>query len=223
MTRWLLDLDNTLYPASSGLFHLVNEKISEYMAVRLNLPVADIPGLRRQYWQAYGLTLCGLMVHHGVDPEDYLTYVHDVPLERFLSPDAALAAALGDLPGEKFIFTNGSVGHARAVLRRLGVEGLISRIFDIAFMDYVPKPKPHGYRKLLEALAADPAETWMVDDVRENLDSARGLGMTTVLVGETGDEGHLHVRSVLELPDLLTRTLSEAGRAVVDTAPARRV
>ncbi|MBI5440802.1 MAG: pyrimidine 5'-nucleotidase [Deltaproteobacteria bacterium] len=216
MTVWLLDLDNTLYPASCGLFEVVNRRISEYMAVRLGLPPGEIAELRRRYWEEYGLTMCGLMAHHGVEPGDYLEYVHDVPVAQFLGRDPLLAEALGELPGEKFVFTNGSAAHARSVLRCLGIEELIADVFDIAYFDYLPKPRPHGYRKVLERLGADGAGTWMADDSADNLDTARSFGITTVLVSETPGGGHLHARSPLELPGLFRAR----GRAA--PAPRRR-
>ncbi len=109
-------------------------------------------------------------------------------------------AALAALPGHKVVFTNGSTGHARAVLARLGLNGQIDGIFDIAFMDYVPKPFPHGYRKLLRELAADPATCWMVDDLAANLDTARALGMTTVLCGGRAAPPHRWVGAPADLP-----------------------
>ncbi len=212
---WLLDLDNTLYPAGSGLFELVNERISRYMAERLEIAEEAIPALRDRYWKTYGLTMGGLVAHHGVDPEEYLAYVHDVPLDRFLRPDPELARALDGLPGEKVIFTNGSAGHARAVLEHLGIREVFAGICDIAYMDYVPKPRPHGYRKVLLERGADPANSWMVDDSAENLETARVLGLTTVLVGPGCPNGHLHVARPHELlPLFLARSgaTESAGR-----------
>jgi putative hydrolase of the HAD superfamily len=225
LTVWLFDLDNTLYPASCGLFDLVSARISEYMAVRVGLPQVEIPELRRRYWVTYGLTLGGLVAHHGVDAADYLAYVHDVPLGDFLGADPQLGAALEELPGEKFVFTNGSRAHAGAVLSCLGVDRHISDIFDIAFIDYVPKPRPHGFRKVLGATGAQPAFTWMVDDSRDNLDTAAALGLRTVLVGEEPDDRHLHARLPTDLPDLFRerRDARAGGVGRVDSAPCRRV
>lgn len=199
---WVLDLDNTLYPAQNGLFPLIDARIVRYMTERLGLPEREVHFLRTQYRATYGLTVVGLMKHHGVDPDEYSRYVHDVPLDDFLSPDETLAQVLDELEGRKVIFTNGSVSHAEAVLRRLGVLAHTSGIFDLAFMDYVPKPNLHGYRKLLAAVAAEPQGCCMVDDVPENLDTARSLGMHTVLVGPSPQGQHRHVRSILEMAHL---------------------
>jgi putative hydrolase of the HAD superfamily len=223
ISHWLFDLDNTLYPRSSGLFALVNERISLFMVSRLGLPLETVPALRERYWKEYGLTLGGLMAHHGVEPGEYLQYVHDVPLQDFLVPDPALADALRSLPGEKVVFTNGSAAHARAVLVQLGVDRLISRVFDIEAMEYVPKPRPHGYRRLLQSLGAVPREAWMIDDLLENLETARALGLTTVLVREEPAANHLHARSVLEVPGLYRAHGGRQERSAPECAevPAR--
>lgn len=206
---WILDLDNTLYPAGSGLFPRIDERIDAYMASRLGLAPAAIPGLRAAYRETYGVTLGGLIAHHGVDPDEYLAFVHEVPVGDFLKPDPELAEALARLAGERVVFTNGSRAHARAVLAHLGVEDRISRIFDIGFMDYVPKPRPHGYRKLLSELGAGAGECWMADDLVDNLDTAAALGMQTVLVGGRPAPGHRWVAAAADLAGAWDVWLSE--------------
>lgn len=203
MTRtWILDLDNTLYPATTGLFAEVDRRIDAYMEVRLGIPPAALPELRRRYRAEYGVTLGGLLAHHDVDAQDYLAYVHDVPLGEYLAPDPVLADTLQSLPGRKVIFTNGSEAHARAVLGLLGVEAAVEAVFDIAFMGYVPKPRPQGYRRLLEALGTPAAACCLVDDLVENLDTGRALGMATVLVGPRPSPPHLHLITARDLGSL---------------------
>ena len=40
--------------------------------------------MREQYFVTFGTTLNGLRANHGVDPEEYLAFVHDIPLDRLL-------------------------------------------------------------------------------------------------------------------------------------------
>ena len=84
------------------------------------MPLDEAQSLRETYYYEHGTTLAGLVRLHGMSPDDFLDYVHDIDLGAVL-PSPELAAALGRLPGRKFIFTNGSRKHAEAVAERLGV------------------------------------------------------------------------------------------------------
>jgi putative hydrolase of the HAD superfamily len=185
----LFDLDNTLYPRACGLFPLIEERIKEYLRVRLRLTQKAAAALRRKYLQAYGFTLVGLMKHDRIDPEDYLQFVHEVDVEGILAEDRGLARMMSRIPLQKVIVTNSTERHARRVIRSLGVEPFFSRIFDIAFMDYCPKPDPSSFRKVMDHLGVRGGECLMLDDHMPTLTTARALGMTTVYVGETGDAG----------------------------------
>ena len=101
----LFDLDNTLYPKSLGIFDQVVERIRNYMEDCLGFEKALAKELRQEYIRKYGSTLRGLMVHYNLDPEEYLEYVHDVGVEKKLSPNPALAELLGSIRGGRAIFT----------------------------------------------------------------------------------------------------------------------
>jgi putative hydrolase of the HAD superfamily len=181
----LFDLDNTLYPRACGLFHLIEERIMEFLRVRLGLTQEEAAALRRSYLRAYGFTLVGLMKHNRVDPEDYLAFVHEVDVEGVLAEDKGLARLMTCIPLKKVIVTNGTVRHAQRVIRTLGVESFFSHIFDITFMGYCPKPHLSTFHRVLDHLGATAAECLMLDDHVPTLATARRLGMTTVYVGDT--------------------------------------
>jgi putative hydrolase of the HAD superfamily len=185
-TRYILfDLDNTLYPRECGLFHLIEERIKEYLRIRLSLTQEAAVALRRRYLREYGFTLVGLMNHHGIDPEDYLTFVHEVDVEGVLGEDRGLARLMSCIPLQKAIVTNGTEQHARRVIRSLGIEPFFSHIFDIAFMGYCPKPHLSTLQKVMNHLGVRAQECLMLDDYPPTVAAARTLGMTTVYVGET--------------------------------------
>lgn len=179
----LCDLDNTVYPRACGLFHLIEERIKEYLRIRLGLTAEEAAVVRRDYLRAYGFTLVGLMRHNQIDPEDYLHFVHEVDVEGTIGEDHGLAHMMSHIPLKKVIVTNGTERHARRVLRSLGVEHLFSHIFDIAFMDYCPKPHPSALHKVMGSLGATGEECLMLDDHPPTLATARALGMTTIYVG----------------------------------------
>lgn len=183
MQAVLFDLDNTLYPPERELFSLIDVRINRYMTDVVGIARAEVDGMRRRYWREYGATLQGLMRHYGVDPEDYLDYVHDIDVSARLQSDPVLRGALQGIALRKAVFTNGSDGHARRVLASLGLHDLFEEIFDIRVASYMPKPSPAPYRKVLERLGVSASACVMVEDSAENLRTARELGMGTVLVG----------------------------------------
>jgi putative hydrolase of the HAD superfamily len=124
------------------------------------------------------------MHHHHIDPEDYLAFVHEVNIEGVLEEDTRLANLMSCIPVGKVIVTNGTQRHARRVVRSLGIEPFFSHIFDIAFMEYIPKPNPSSFHKVMEYLGVTGEECVVLDDHPPTLATARELGMTTVYVGK---------------------------------------
>lgn len=201
----LFDLDNTLYPPERELFNLIDVRINRFMVEQVGIPATAVDGLRREYWAAYGVTLQGLIRHHGIDAEDYLHYVHDVDVTTRLSPDPQLRDMLAALPQRKAVFTNGSSGHADRVLAALGIADQFEAIFDIRIANYLPKPYPAPYQAVLAALGTSPENCTMIEDSRENLRTAKEFGMTTVLVGAgaTPEYVDLHLPEVRALATAL--------------------
>src|SRR5262249_12059614 len=150
----LFDLDNTLYPVSSGLMHGVDTRISEYVQNLLGLGPDDALTLRRRYFIDYGTTLRGLQHNHGVDADDYLCSVDDLAIESCLASDAELDHLLSQVAATKAIFTNAPGDYARRVLAALGIERHFVQVFDIRTFDFLPKPEPAVYQLVLDALGA---------------------------------------------------------------------
>jgi putative hydrolase of the HAD superfamily len=208
----LFDLDNTLYPPERQLFNLIDVRINRFMREEVGIAADHVDRLRRDYWQAYGVTLQGLIRHHDVDPEAYLHYVHDVDVSARLNPDPELRDMLVALPQRKAVFTNGSTGHAARVLDALGIADQFEAVYDIRIANYLPKPYPEPYRAVLAAIGVPPQRCAMVEDSRDNLRTAKELGMATVLVGDGATPRYVD----LHLPDV--RALG-AALALAEAAP----
>ncbi|MGA9350320.1 MAG: pyrimidine 5'-nucleotidase [Anaerolineae bacterium] len=178
----LFDLDETLYPTRSGLMAEIGRLMSRYMEERLGMSPTEVPALREFYYRTYGTTMRGLQIHHGIDPEDYLAYVHKVPLEDYIGPNDELDRVLAEIEAEKVVFTNASAEHARHVLAILGVERHFNCIIDVRALGYMSKPNPEAYRRALEILGVEGNECLIIDDRVRNLAPAKELGMITVLV-----------------------------------------
>lgn len=186
---WIFDLDNTLYPASTGLFDLIDERMGAYIQRLLSCDPVEARRVQKAHFHEHGTTLAGLMREHGVDPHEFLADVHDIALDR-LASDPALEAGLGRLPGRKLIFTNGDAPYARRVLDQLGIAHHFDHLHDIHACQLRPKPAAHGYDLLVAQLAIDPARTAMVEDMVQNLKPAKSLGMTTIWVDNGSERGN---------------------------------
>jgi putative hydrolase of the HAD superfamily len=201
----LFDLDNTLYPVGQEVFCLMDRRINRYMVEVVGILPDEVDELRHCYWKRYGLTMQGLMRHHGVDPEDYLSYVHDIDVGGILRPNPELCRALQSLPLRRAIFTNSSLDHSERVLDALGLHGAFEAIFDIRVAGYLPKPCPEPYHAVLDRLSIPASHCIMVDDAPENLRTAKELGMGTILVGENTSSPWIDVaiHEALEVPHVL--------------------
>lgn len=201
----LFDLDNTLYPADSGLWEAIAERINLYMTERMRLRPAEATAVRRRYLTAFGTTLNGLRLEYAIDPADYLNFVHDLPLADYLHPQPALDAMLARLPLVKGIFTNADAPHVERVLNQLGIRRHFAHIIDLLALDFVNKPEPLAYRRALDLLAAAPSECLFVEDTARNLLPAHELGMRTVLIGPASEERGVDytIPDILELENVL--------------------
>ena len=201
-----LDLDDTLYPPSTGIWSAIGVRIDLYMIERLHLPAGQVPALRRQLFRQYGTTLRGLVVTMNIDQVDYLDFVHDVPVERMLQPDARLHAVLSGLPPRKVILTNADRKHAGRVLGALKVADCIDQIIDILDITPYCKPQPDAFERALRIAGEEnPAQCVLVDDGLPNLAAARQLGFHTVRVGsaEPSQEYETGIASIHDLPGAL--------------------
>jgi len=189
------DLDATLYPASNGLWEQIRLRIYKFMLEEIGIPEAEIPATRDKYWTTYGTTLEGLRIHHQVEPDDYLKYVHDLPLKDFLEPDPVLRGLLDTLPQDLWVFTNADHHHASRVLTELGISDLFSGIVDLLALDFIVKPNRKAYQVALKlAGVTDPKKCVMFDDLIQNLIPAKELGFYTSLVGENGSSNQVDIQ-----------------------------
>jgi putative hydrolase of the HAD superfamily len=178
---WVFDLDNTLYPASCRLFDQIDARMSGYIAELLAVDLAEARRIQKGFFHEHGTTLKGLMDRHAVDPAHFLAYVHDID-HSGVPENPLLAAALTELPGQKFVFTNGTVAHAERVLERIGIRAHIADVVDIVHSEYIPKPQREPYLKLVRRTGIAPERSAMFEDIARNLEAPHALGMTTVLV-----------------------------------------
>ena len=182
---WIFDLDDTLHHATPAIFPHINKTMTAYLVKHLQISEAEANQLRVQYWHKYGATLNGMMRHHQTDPHHFLRETH---LVHVLAPLAkaqpGLHALLRQLPGRKFIFTNGPQHYARALLRAMKIDAYFEAIISIETMRFYPKPQRPGYLHLFKRHRLNPRQCVMVDDSHDNIHTARRLGMRGIWLGK---------------------------------------
>ncbi|KAE8099372.1 hypothetical protein FH972_017359 [Carpinus fangiana] len=119
----LFDLDDTLYPLSSGLATSCRTNIEDYMVEKLGIDRSKIDDLCNLLYKNYGTTMAGLRaIGYDFDYDEYHSFVHGrLPYEN-LKPDPVLRSLLLNLPYRRVIFTNADKVHAAKVLSKLGLE-----------------------------------------------------------------------------------------------------
>jgi putative hydrolase of the HAD superfamily len=186
---WIFDLDNTLYPASANLFELIDQKMGLYIQNLLGVGATEARHIQKGYFARYGTTLSGLMTEHKIDPNSFLEFVHDIPMDR-LTPTPVLAAAITSLPGRKMVFTNGDADYADKVLTALGLAECFETVFDIRDAKYRPKPELAPYQMLCDSRDIDAANALFVEDMARNLKPAKEIGMATVWVNNGSEQAN---------------------------------
>ncbi|MCX8084464.1 MAG: pyrimidine 5'-nucleotidase [Calditerrivibrio sp.] len=196
----IFDLDNTIYPPESGLLKNVDLKINTFMQEILGIPSYIVDNLRQEYRKIYGITLKGLMIHHNVDPYQYLDFVHNLDYHLLLNPDPLLYEILSSIDAEKYIFTNGSKKHAINVLTALGILDLFHDIYSIEDLSFKPKPSFESFEEFIKLTEINPYESYFIDDMPENIEAAKRIGFKTVLVGnEHCENADITIKSIYEV------------------------
>ncbi|ORY03523.1 pyrimidine 5'-nucleotidase [Basidiobolus meristosporus CBS 931.73] len=206
---FFFDVDNCLYPQSSGIANMMKERIYEYgMAVGISQD--EVEHLCERYYLDYGLAVRGLIKHHEIDPVEYDKKVDGgLPLEDILEPNLELRQMLQSLDMKKWVFTNAGLPHAQRVLRILGIEDQFDGITycDYCEPDFPSKPDaPMYHRAMMQAGATDPKLCYLVDDSAANVNTAQELGWTAIHVTdhpELSQTGHHQIHKVTDLPKVL--------------------
>ena len=174
----LFDCDGVLYSDLEAVFGQVSRKMTEYISSKINVDLKTAKELQTNYFHKYNTSLNGLMIHHEIDPKEFLDYVHDIDLS-FLEKDTALRYELENINLRKFVFTNGSQNHVKHITTTLGIDDQFENIFDIVDAEYHPKPEAKAFDLMIEKFKIDPKETLYIEDIAKNLSIAKDRGTIT--------------------------------------------
>ena len=198
----LIDLDDTLYPPSTGLWSTIRERMHTYMTERMGIEPALADRLRPHFLETYGTNLRGLQHEFEVDTDDYLAYVHNLPLSEYIQPNPELRQMLLSLPQKRWVFTNADQPHAERVIKVLQLEGCFDGIIDVRAINFLNKPVPEAYMKALQiAKVEHPSDCLFLDDALRNLLPAKRLGFHTALVNPDVENNgaDLHLAYLIDL------------------------
>ncbi|PQQ11739.1 uncharacterized protein Pyn_33483 [Prunus yedoensis var. nudiflora] len=119
----LFDLDDTLYPSSSGMSQQCTKNIEEYMVKKLGIEETTVTQLNQVLYKNYGTSMAGLRaIGYNFDNDDYHSFVHGRLPYEVLRPDHVLRTLLLSLPYRKLIFSNGDKVHVAKTLSKLGLK-----------------------------------------------------------------------------------------------------
>lgn len=206
ITTVFFDLDDTLYPSQVGLWHAIKERMNVYMREHMDIPHEEIPLLREKYFKQYGTTLRGLQAHHNINTEDFLSFVHDLPLDTYLTHDPLQREIIASLPTRNLIFTNADIHHARRVLTHLQLLDLFPTIVDLHAVAPYCKPMPESFALAMQiAGETDPSRCVMIDDIERTTQAARNAGLRSILVGGSFSSEHADAQLLrwADLPAIL--------------------
>ena len=175
----LFDCDGVLYSDLEGVFGQVSKKMTQYISNKLNVDLKEAKELQTNYFHKYNTSLNGLMIHHKINPDEFLKNVHDIDLS-FMKKDIVLRKELEKLNLKKFIFTNGSKEHAINITTHLGINDLFDGLFDIIDAEFSPKPTAKAFDLMVKKFKIDPHETLYIEDIAKNLSIGKERGAITV-------------------------------------------
>ncbi len=201
----LFDLDNTLYPKSSGLSIEIAHRMTAFVAKHLGIPPESAKQLRRKYRDSFGTTLQGLVSKTGFNnPEQFFTEVHPENVGNYIKRDPGLKSMLSEIRISKSILTNSPCEHAERVLDYLGIKDCFEHIFDIRFNNLNGKPAFELYEKVLSAIGKKPEKVLFIDDMEMYLRPFKKMGGSILLVNSSTEKQDTVdipvINSVKELP-----------------------
>ena len=179
--NWIFDLDNTLYSPEEEIFSQIDERMTKFITDKFKINNEEAFNIQKKYFLEYGTTLSGLMKKNNIDSDEFLEFVHDIDLD-ILKPDKKLNKIISNLPGKKFIFTNGSKKHAQNVLKKLEMNAIFDDIYDIKDSNFIPKPNMEAYTAFINKMGIDVNKSIMFEDIARNLQPAKELGIISVLI-----------------------------------------
>ena len=209
----LFDLDNTLYSASNLMEQRIAERMFQFIAEFLSVPLDEAIRQQRARRRYYGTTLEWLEAEYQFnDRERYFAAVHPESEIAELQPDPKLRDFLIGLQLPMTVLTNAPMPHAERVLRFFHIDDLFLGVFDITYHHGKGKPHAEAFTNTLAAVHKTIEETLFIDDSPAYITGFTRLGGHGILIDEkdrctefSKTSGIPSIKSIYELPPFLTQ------------------
>lgn len=199
------DLDGTLYPHGSGIWTAISVRMNTYMHEKLGIPVDEVSAIREEYFHKFGTTLRGVQNNYEIDSDEYLNYVHDIPVHEFLKRDEKLLQILKSNKLPKWIVTNSDQNHSERVLSALGIANQFEGIIGMRKTNFIPKPNLSFFEAASKISGFNnPQSIVFFDDIPKNIVAGNKYGYKSVIVGKNGTKEYkYHIDSIHDFPKTL--------------------
>lgn len=201
----IFDIDDTLYPVSSGFSDHRNSLVPKYMVEHLGFDSLEAAWeLRNEYFKIYHSSNKGLIMaeqdgklpegkHFNKDDLDAYWADH-LEFERYLPPSAELHKIFEELRATKLkmvLFSNSPRKYVLKCCDALQIRQFFPDDAIFALDEVLPacKPEAAAYQKVLDAIGSTAAKCVMFEDSMKNVRATKALGMMTVLIQETMEGG----------------------------------
>jgi putative hydrolase of the HAD superfamily len=231
----IFDIDDTLYPVSSGFSDHRNDiAVNGFMVEKLGFTSTEEAwALRNEFFQKYHSTLKALTVasEEGRLPGRFVAeelaewWAEHCDYDRYLIPNPKLIEMIQDFHEAKLnlvCFTNSPRKYALRCLDRLGLRRFFPEDHVFTVEDVLPacKPQAAAFEQVLRSVGTVPERAVMFEDSMKNVRACAALGIRTVLIdeGRGGGEAALLGDTPCALDpavDVVVRSIEE----VRDTLP----
>lgn len=205
------DMDNTLYPASSGVSAVMRDRIKLFLVQHLSFPEGEAGEVGNRFYNDYGLAIKGCVKHFGVDPRLYDGFVDGgLPLEQLVGPmEGSELEVVKGARGRRWVFTNAGRLHTERVLTMLGITELFEGVVhcDYTEPDFPAKPDRRAFERAIASVTDTNTDdkVYFVDDSGRNVEAGRLFGWRSVCLDELGEHGRMGcpvIKSLTELPSV---------------------
>lgn len=205
-----LDLDNTLYPKSTGLADQFQAAVTKYIAE--HLPQEEVSMLPKDFYKGTGLAIRGIKKHFPeADTGHFNEFIESqYVLDEVVTPvEPSVVSMLESIKDTHcWIFTNAGINYALKVLSLLAIlhlfEGIVYCDYDAPTL--IAKPDPLAFHSARELVGIGEGSACLfVDDSPINIHGAVEVGWEAVHFDEEAEEERVEgrpkvIRSLLSLP-----------------------